>query len=138
MKLSKPVLFIIITCILLFASGVRADELDVLNSFYGGLADIIEQNRKNPDLCVKKAQAFIHKNAKSLNDAAASAQEKAESQAEPSDDDVARMMNQPPLQAMDQQMGAIQRFQLVYGIFAQKHPEQAAKIQQTMAEYEQR
>ena len=138
MRSYRSVFFVVIACVLLFSSGVRADELDVLNSFYGGLADIIEQTRNDPDQCVAKAQEFIRKNVKELTDATASAQAKAQSGAGPSDDEIARMENQTPAQAMSQQMGAMQRFQLVYGIFAQKHPEQAMKIQQIMAEYQQK
>lgn len=115
-------------------TGCHADEIDVLNNFYGGLADIIEKNRNSPDECVALAEDFIKKHAGSLNDATESAQAKMESGAAPTEEDVARMMNQPPMQSA-LRMGAIERFSLIFGIFWQKHPEQAARIQQAVTEY---
>lgn len=134
MKILGSCLFALLIVMAFFAPGSWADEMDAINFFYGGLADIVEQNRSNPDECVAKAQAFIRANAPSLNEAAERAKQAVPR--EPTADEVARMMNEPPPMVSGGRMGAIERFSLVFGIFAQKHPEQAAKITQVVSEFQ--
>lgn len=116
-----------------FAGGVFADEIDAITAYYNGLADVIEQNRNDPDVCVQKAEEFMRDKSKLLNDAVTSAQNKA-AQSQPSAEDVDKFSRQHPLQ-QGTTMNAMQRFSVVFGIFQQKHPEQAAKITQIAQEY---
>ncbi|MDD5218600.1 MAG: hypothetical protein PHS88_10965 [Candidatus Omnitrophica bacterium] len=135
MKLFAVVCFLVVSSAFFLSNSARADELDIIYSFYNGLADVIEQNRDNPDQCVAKSEEFIKGKVQSISEAAARAKQAA-SQKAASEEDVKRMMNEPPpLVAGGPQMNAIQRFSLVFGLFAQKYPQQASEISQVVQKY---
>lgn len=134
MRIFTACFFVIFGLVSLFTFGAAADELDVLYSFYNGLADIVEQNRNNPDECVAKVEEFVKNNVASMNEAAKKAKEQAE-QRVVTEEEAERMMNQPPPTVSGGQgMNAIERFSLVFGIFAQKYPEHASKITKIVQE----
>lgn len=115
----------------LFSKG----EIEVMFNFYNGLADIVEKNQNDPDKCVAESEAYIRKNAGSLNEAARRAEAMEKSAI--TEEEAMRMMNDPYAMLPVPGANPLDRFTLIFEQFSQRYPQHADKIRQVVAEYEQ-
>lgn len=112
-------------------SGVCAQDQNPIAIFYGGLADIIQENMNSPQQCVAEAESFIDANIGPL-------QRAMQRGAQMSRSDSHKQMDESQFQASLEQMGksmsqdggiqAMNRYVDAITIFGDKCPEHAEQI----------
>jgi len=120
-------------------SGACAQEQDPMTIFYGGLADIIQENMNSPQRCVSEAKSFIDANIGPLQNAmqrgiqmsqSRGAEQMDESQFQASLEQMGQSMSQSGMQAMNRYMAAITAF-------GDKYPDYAEQIMIKLSSYSQ-
>ena len=137
--LKRIIFFITVTFSLFFLlNSVHSQDRDPMYNFYGGLADIIENNMDNPDGCVAQADRFIRNNIEPLKKAAERGRRMVEDRRheEITEAEAQKMMQQGAnILAKSKGFQAMNRFMELLNSFAMQHPEHAEKILDVMSEY---
>ena len=128
-------------CFILFLSSVGVYAGDPMYDFYGGLADIIEENMGSPDKCVSEAESFIKENIKPLLEATKRGRSMAQSgmYEDLSEEEVRRKLEEMGTHmSQSGSMEAIERFTKAFSDFSMKYPRHGEKISDILSEYQPR
>lgn len=121
---ASVILFIII-------SGVYAQSQDPITIFYGGLADIIQENMNSPQRCVSQAESFIDANIAPLLRAMRQGMQTSQGRDyEQMDESQSRAALEQMGQSMSKSGGmqAMNRYVEAITDFGDKHPDYAKQI----------
>ncbi len=143
-KLSLTVVTAMTLFFMALAPGSRAGE-NPMADFYNGLAEVIEYNMADPNLCVSESERYIDSHMGALREAAERGKQRSQAYARDYEnmneremaaamEDANRAMSDPRMaESMAKSMEAMDRFTAAIQEFSSRHPEEAEEIMDAMS-----
>jgi len=132
MKKIKNVSLVALLMVVFFGCISQAEDLDaVIDKFYAGLADIIEQNMDNPETCIEEVEFYYSDNkkiTKQIKEALKRANPAIEKYESMSKEELESILEQQEANLEKQLSSGLTRYNQALQDFSTEHPDHAAII----------